>query len=68
MIIGGLAKVCQKLEVNVPGHAHNAGNDALCTLLCLEKMARADALFLNHIVKYCGALYGVSDIYQFDES
>jgi len=67
---GGLSKVCQRLQVQVKieGHAHNSAYDALCTILCLEKLSRADSHFFTRIRNYCGALYGVSDIHEFDRT
>ncbi|RLM99116.1 putative CCR4-associated factor 1-10-like protein [Panicum miliaceum] len=59
VIHGGLAKVCETLQVERVGDAHHAGSDALLVVRCFHKMMTDSADFATQIPRYCGVLYGV---------
>ncbi|CAL4909779.1 unnamed protein product [Urochloa decumbens] len=58
-IHGGLAQVCQSLQVERTGEAHQAGSDALSAVRCFEKMVMCDSNFATESKKYRSFLYGL---------
>ena len=59
-IHGGLSAVCEALQVERVGNAHQAGSDALAALRCFERMTLADKDFAERSKQYCGILYGLA--------